>query len=485
MSLKKLFRVVLSNKIVWYMLTRYVTYGLSFIVTMYIASKMGPYYYGIWGFLLLVLNYFNLINWGIPQAVQVFLIQNKKDNSVCFDYEKTGFYLMLIASLGCLFLAIYYAFGGIEIAHKFNGGFLFYVVCICGLLNYVNLFYSKIYRARNRLFEISFQQTSVVVLMFLSMFWFEKESLLYAIVFCYLLSYFMSTCLYLFAGGANRKGKFKSYYAKDILKKGIFLFLYNSGFYLIIVSTKTLVSLSYSIEEFGLFAFAYLLGHAVFQLLEAFSFLLTTKLLYKYRSNVIEQVLSTISLIRTNFVVAFHGVMYLAMLCFPLLLKFLPQYVSALQVIYLSCLTMLLYTNSFGYSTFLVARNREKELAFISISTLFINLLLGLLLIKFFHVSFEYVILATMFAYFYYAILCVYYGRKTLGVSCKLWIILKDCFPLNLLIPFLSAVLFTFVNNSNLIFLPVLLFLIFNVKNLLSIYSSFKRILYHPNIIDV
>lgn len=485
MKVKVLLNVLMSNKIMWYMLTRYLTYGISFIVTMYIASKMGPYYYGIWGFLLLMLNYFNLINWGVPQAVQVFLVQNKENELRCANYEKTGMYLITLISIGCIAIAIYYRFGGFEIANKYNLGFLFYLICLCGILNYFNLFYSKIYRVRNRIFEISFQQTSVVVCMVIVLLFYSGEELLCALVICYFVAYFLSLCLYLFNGGSRFDGYFVREYAKEISQKGIFLFMYNSGFYLIMVSTKTLVSSSYSVEEFGYFSFAYLLGHAVFQLLESFSFLLTTKLLDRYRSDNVKIVLSTIKLIRVNFVALFHGVMYLAMLFFPLFLCIVPKYKDTIQIVYLCCLTMLLYTNSFGYSTFLMAKNRERDLALISITTLFFNIMLCYLLIIYWKVGYEYAILATMVAYFYYAILCVYFGRKELTVSLNVFVILSDCFPLTLFVPFVSAICIAFLNISSLMFVPIILFIVLNKSVIYGVFSSFKKVLFNPNILDV
>lgn len=467
------------------MLTRYATYALSFIVTMYIASKMGPYYYGMWGYLLLILNYFNVINLGIPQALQVLLIQKKESYIDSCNYEKSGIYLTGILSLGCVLTAIYYYCGGLETAHRYDLDFLFYIICFCGVLNYFNLLYGKIYRTRNYVFELAFQQTSVVLFMFVAMFLAKDKYLLYSLVGCYLISYFLTFLLYSFKGGINYNGNFIGKYAKNIINKGLYLFLYNSGFYLIVISTKTMISVEFSIEQFGLFSFAYLLGHAVYQLLEAFSFLITTKLLDKYNSKDVAVILSTIKLIRINFVALFHGIMYLAMIFFPFLLYLLPKYESTLQLIYLCCMTMLLYTNSFGYSTFLMARNKEKILAFIAVSSLVLNIILGLILIKVFNIGYEYVILATMFTYLYYAILCVYFGRRELNITSNYFDILIDCFPFKLLLPFLSAILIIILNIKFLIVIPLILYLSLNINTIKDIIKSFKKILFNPNIIDV
>lgn len=70
---------ILSNKIVVYMLTRYVVYFVSFLSSLLIAGKLGPYYFGIWGFVLLLINYFHIIDFGIGNSMTVLLVQNKEN----------------------------------------------------------------------------------------------------------------------------------------------------------------------------------------------------------------------------------------------------------------------------------------------------------------------------------------------------------------------------------------------------------------------
>ena len=467
------------------MVTRYATYGLAFIVTLFVAEKMGPRYYGIWSFLLMLFGYFNLINWGVPQSVQVLLLQNKESSIVSSNYEKTGLYIMAIISLSCFLVIGYYWLGGFSIIRNNNLGVYLYAICLCGVFNYFNLYYSKIYRTRNRLLELSFQQSSIVVLMFLSMLFFGGASLLMALVISYVVATCLSMLFYLCGDAADYSGIFISDYAKIIVRKGFLLFLYNSGFYLIMVSTQTMISNNYTLEEFGFFTFSYTLGYAVFQLLDAFAYLITAKLLYRYRSSDMNVVMATIRIIRDNFVSLFHGLTYLAILLFPMLLSFMPHYSNTLQLVCLCCLTMLLYTNSFGYSTMLMARNKEKKLAMIAVSSLVLNVLTGLALIYVFGVSYNYVIVATMIAYIYFAFMCVFWGRKELGGPLRFADFVNDCFPIGLLIPFGGMLLVLFLGFDRLVFLPFVLFVLFNVKTIIRIYNTFKMILFNPNVIDI
>lgn len=478
-------KLVLKNKVMLYMLTRYVTYGMSFFVSMYAANRMGPYYYGIWGYLILLLNYFNLINFGIPQAAQVLQIQNRENLSRRDAFEKSGFVLTGVLGVGVICFALYERIVGIAFFEKYELGNLFYWICLCGIINYFNLYYSKVYRVKNKLLEIAFHQTFVVLLTFVVVFWKEGYPLLQWMLGAYVIAYFVIFLFYSFRGGITLKGEFRFYDCKKIINKGFFLFLYNSGFYFIMISTKTIVSINYTVTEFGYFTFAYLLGHAVLQLLEAFSYLISAKLLNRYRSSDTEVVSSTIRLIRVNYVALFHGIMYLAMIVFPVFIRFVPKYEGTLLMINLACLTMLLFTNSFGYSTFLMARNKERVLAFIAIFSLGINVLLGVFCVNVLQVNYQYTILPTLLTYFIYAYLCVYYGRKELKLNRSIMNVFKDCFPLRLLLPFIVAVIIILCNITYLLCIPFVVYIALNGTTIKEIFHSFKRIFYKPEIVDL
>ena len=161
---------------------------------------------------------------------------------------------------------------------------------------------------------------------------------------------------------------------------------------MIIVSTKTIIGIYYTVEEFGYFTFSYTLAHAALLLLTAFSSLITPKLIDKFHSNDYVQIHSTVRLLRVNYVYLSHGLMYIAMIGFPILLYVLPKYAGALRTINLTALATILYANSFGYSSLLMAQNKEKLIAKNSLISLILNVVLAFVLIKIFHVGYEYVI---------------------------------------------------------------------------------------------
>ena len=483
--MKKIIKHVLTNKIILYLSSRYITYILHFFVSMYIAAELGPSNYGVWSFLFLIYLYFNTIDLGIPHSVQVYLVQNKNDKTVSADYEKTGRTLMGILALSCLTVVLYYSLGGIKDDQELNVGWLLYGMCFCSFMNYFNNLYDRIYRSKNRLFELAFKQTSVVIIIAIAALFFHDEQLLAGLVISYILWSVLSFLVFSFRGGIDYSGHYSRQKASQIMKKGIFLFLFHASFSLIILSTRTLIKIYFPIEEFGIFSFAYVMGHALYNCILAFSTVTITKLLDRFHSSDRDVVISTVSVVRVNYVTLFHGVMYLAIMAFPFIISFMPKYTNALLPMNLCALMMLLYTNSYGYASFLIATNKEKKLAFLGISSLVINILLGLYLINVLHLSYEYVVLATMASYMYYSYLCAYYGRKNIGLSKSFITVLLDGFPLRLLIPFCIAVAVSIYGNQTWTVLPLLVFVMLNIKAIKSICRTIKKLIVNPNIVDI
>lgn len=281
----------------------------------------------------------------------------------------------------------------------------------------------------------------------------------------------------------NENAKFK--YATIIINKGFYLFIYNLCFYLIIISSKTLISIFYTVEEFGFFMFSYTLANAVMLLLEALSFLVIPKLVVRLNSDDPIYVVNNIDVIRNNYVTLAHGSVYIALIFFPLFIMVVPKFQEAYLSLSLLSITVLLYTNSFGYNTYLLARNYEKVVSKISLFSLLSNVFISLGLIYFLNVKFEILIFATIFSYFIYGYLCVYFGKKRLNHNLSFVNVFLDFLPYRLLIPYISAVLFVMLGEPIFNFIPFFIFIIFNFKFLKEIFKTIKQIVNKPDFINI
>ena len=475
----------MTNKVVLYLVTRYMTYAVQFITSIWVAVKLGPFYLGIWGVILLLINYFKLINFGISNSLTVLLVQHKENKKQVDDYVKTALGLLSVLGFCIILFGIYYHLFGISYIDKYRLGNLLYVICFITILEHINNLFMVIYRVMNNLFYVAFYQSVVPLLLFCALFAATGWTLLMFLLGAYVLGNGLSIFFFVRGGLISWKGKFEFVYAKIILKKGLFLFIYNLCFYLIVVSTRTIVSIFYTVEEFGYFTFAFTLANSVLLLLEAFSFVILPKVIDRLTSADPLEIKQVIRKLRVNYISMAHGCIYLALLFFPVLSHFVPKYSSTLAGLQLMALAIMLNTNSFGYGSYLMAQNKEKIIAKMACISVIFNVVCALVAVIVFHIDYIYVIVSTMLAYWVYSSLCVFYAKKNLNEKPGLFKVLNEAFPLRLLIPYLCGIIIVVMNYQYLIFVPLMVFILLNIKTISEIYHTIKRILISPEIVNL
>src|SRR5690606_41162050 len=110
-SLKKLLNKMVSNSLFKYLFTRYLTYFIQFVSAIFIAKSLGPFYFGIYGFILLIINYFRIFDFGISNAVSILLVQNRGNKERESEITTGSFFLVgILGGLFTLFAFYYYFF---------------------------------------------------------------------------------------------------------------------------------------------------------------------------------------------------------------------------------------------------------------------------------------------------------------------------------------------------------------------------------------
>lgn len=476
---------ILSNKIIWYLITRYLTYFIQFVSSIIIAIKLGPYLFGIWGFMLLLLSYFRIIDFGISNATNILIVQNIEDKKKTQSISWNAIYLVSFINVLMLLFYCYYKIFGISFFDKYDINKFFELIILVAIMTNYNVLLMNLYRIQNSLKELTFYQSSIPIIMFILTLILKEEILLdyllYANVFGNII------CLIVFYRGGKIPAlvKFDSQIASAIVNKGFYLFIYSISFYLIILSIKTLISIYYTVQEFGVFSFSYTLGNSVLLFLQALTFIVFPKIVSKLKGDDYLQIRSIIKDIRKSYVSMAFGLVFVFLTIMPFFLDFIPKYKGSFITLALVNLAIVLYTNSFGYGTFLMAQNKERLNAFISLISLIVNLTIALLLILVFNVSFNFVILATIIAYILYTFLCVYFGKKMMGLKEGFLKDFKDCFPNRLLFPYVLAIALSLFNLKYYMFIPLVAFISLNISTIIGIIKKVKVLLFKPDIIDL
>lgn len=484
-NIKDLWRELIHNQVLWYALSRYMITGISFITSLIIAVKLGSYLLGIYGFFLLMRNYFKITNLGIPDSTTILMIQHINEVAEIGNYERNAVALTTFLSFVIVLFGIAHYFFRFNFIIKYEMTWDFYLLCAIAIFTLFNDLFFKIYRVEGRIVELIIYQSIIQLLCFFASLAFEGRTLINVLISCYLVGNIASVVIFICKGYLNLKGVVQLRYIKEISNKGLFLFLFNFLFYLIFMSTRTAVSAYYELAEFGMFTFAYTLSNGVILLIDAIAALLIPKLIDRFNTDNTTVINDTIHLLKINYTYAAYGLAWVLIIAFTILLFFLKNYYDAFDIVIYMSLTVVLQTHSFPFSTLLMAKNKEKQVANCAAISLAVNIALIFIIISVLKLPYQYVILATWISYFLYTFLCIYYCRKLLSDNRGFVSILKEAFPLGLLFPVLCGIIVAVLKIRSLVILPLVLYVLFNLNIFKTLLNSVILLIKSPKIIDI
>lgn len=484
---KNILRKIAQNKIFIYIVSRYGIMGLGFFTSLIIAGKLGPYYFGMYGFILLLLSYFAQLHLGIPNSLNVLLVHNKSNIQKSSAYIINSLFLYVYFAMAIVIVYILYMIFGFSSIKKYDIDPYLPFVCIIAVLEYINGVFLCVLRIKNRINLMSFITSIKTVLNLIVVFLFDGVLLINALVICLVISNVLSItiCYWRKIIPQFRGVIVKRNIQAEILNKGILLFFYNTCFYFIVISIRSIISSNYSVEDFGSFTFSYTIVTAVIMLLEAVYTIMFPKIVDLLSSLDYKRIDHTLKIVRISYVSTSHMLIYMAMIFYPIITNIvMPNYSNSLLSLNLVSLSLLMNANSTGYSTLIIAQNKEKFSAIISITALILNIILANILVRIFNVEYSYVIIATMVTYIYFSFMVVYVGQKIIKSFC--WrIMLSHFFPVRLLLPFVSAVVVSLLQINYLLWIPFVLYAIFNVNDIKNILAYAKVIINNENISDI
>ena len=479
------FIAVFKNKIFWYLASRYMVLGIQFLASIFLAVKLGAYYFGIWSFILLLVNIGSSCNWGIGSAATILLVQNKEDQSLCSRYTFNSLLLVLLTFIPPVLIAGYDRIIGIPVLAKYHLGNLIYAVTAIVLLQYVCNFFINVFRVKNRIVEIIIQQSLWPVCMLLAVFFAQGKNLLTLLTVSYIAALLIPVIIFISKKQVCFTGKPEKSLMKEIAKKGFFLFLYNACFLFIVLTTKLQVSYFYSVQEFGYFAFACALAQGIMLLLDSLIFLLFPKMIDMLKGNDTQKIIAGINLLRKNYILPLHLLFYTVLAVSPVFFYFLPQYAQSYRPFVLILFTLLMYSHCFGYNSYLLAQNKEKEFTAIVFGALILNNMIVYALI-WFNCKFELVILGTLSAYTIYSVIVNCYVLYCLKER-DLKIYIKKNLPADLLTLYIATLLLTIIckNPGHFFAIPLVFFVLLNCSKLKKMCCGALQLLKNDKFINV
>jgi len=459
--------LLFTNKILLFTANRYFCYFLSFIRGILVAKFLGPYFFGIWGFIQLILNYLSYTSLGIGYAVNVELSTNNKN-----DKENIAIIVgnsMLLTFFICLLLiciVILVELSDLKLfpSYSFSQYALFAALIAC--LNHITQVFANIYRAHGFLFRIAISELLLSILTFVCVFIFTGAALIEGLLFAMTSSGIVSIILYLIKRPIQIKWCISSKIAKQLLSKGLSLLFYNMSFYFIMITGRTIVSIFYSVEEMGYFSLANSITSAMLLGLGSITWVLFPKFLWMLRPDVpVNETKLTISKVTIIFSFFAYVIVFGAIMLAPLLFLYLPKYRPLASALNYLLLSQAIFSSCIAYNSIAIARNKQMAVAKVSLMSVSIVAVTGTIL-AFMKVDFTWIACSTLVAICFFSVLQTRLGEKLVGEKIGLIDSFKKILPLNFLLPISVIAIGNLLSYKFTGVIGFITLIIFNYRNL-------------------
>ncbi len=395
--MKKYLLSFFKNEISVFTLVKYFSYFLNFLRVIIAAKILGPFYFGIWGFLNLLVQYLSHTLLGIQYAINLELAIREPDNA---DKEvrmiSSALFLTLVISSIIVFFAFLVNFVGLTIFTEYQFekyGLL--VGLVVALLHFQQVFFN-IYRVYGRLYTIAFAELIVSISMLVVLFLFKGDDLIYTLFVTWIASMFISLLFFLIAPPVRLKVVCFAAESMMLLKVGLPLLIYNLAYYLIVVSSTTILSVFYSVETMGYYTLSNGISNAILLGINAVLWIFFPVFLTRLKEgSTEEETKHLIEKITNNYVAAVFVIFILFLLFSPLLYWGLEKYSPAETTLNLLLVTQIILASNFAANTLSMARRKYLHLTFLSlISTVVVTLFS--LIFAFFNMPYYWIAFSTV-----------------------------------------------------------------------------------------
>ena len=457
MQLKGIF----TSQVSYYILGRYLSYVVLFIVSLLSAKYLDTYYFGIYSFILLLVQYTTYIGHVPVYSLNTILSEKKKKKDLC-EIIWTNSLLTSIVIIGLIItiLSIFLclnAFANYQFHHYF-----FFSVLIIVLAN-LNGLYSNLYRVYGNLWKLLFFQLIIPCGQLFVLFFAKQQKLLSLMLLVTIMANLFALLLFLREVPLKLKLRIKRRVLSIILKRGINLLIYNISFYLIVLSSRTIVAILSTPEQLGSYSLANNLSGAVYMVVGSFAYIYYPKLINSF--SVGNDSNSTILLkkLDNTYVTICYFFNFLSFICIPALVWFLPNYVDMIPNFKLLLFAQLFFNQCFGHTVLLIARKKERRL----ISNAFISIVIVCVCLFFFwifKIHCTYWAVGVLIAALYYLLSTSFSANLVLGNTVPLLSLFKSLFPWRYLIPMLISFSSIIFNATALLMSAFVCFILLNYK---------------------
>jgi O-antigen/teichoic acid export membrane protein len=403
----------MRKKKVYYTASKYVTYGFKFLQSMVIAKYLGPAGLAVYGFAQLIALYISFLHFGIPFSIHTLLsISKNEEREETITYISDGFWFLVFSGIFfCIAGGILILFNP-SLFQKFEFSKYGIMSIVIGINLFIVQFFANIYQVYAQYARVAVNELIGVVLVFVVIFLNRnnESGLLYYTLLVSACCIVINLFFFLYKAPFKILFSIRRKILSTLFEIGIPMLISNVGFYLITISVRTIATYYYSLHEIGLFTFAISISNSVMMGLNAIGWTYYSTVLAN-TSGDIDDAYQYVKKVNRVYNFVLCVTVFAGILLLPFLFYFLPAYKEFYNGITILLLSQIFLSVSFGYSSLLIAQNKQKALAWISFSTLALVILFSSG-VCFFNLSFVYQPVVILLGMFFYSFQICQKGAK-------------------------------------------------------------------------
>lgn len=364
---------------VFFTMLRYITFILQIIRGFLLASSLGPFFFGVYGYITLYQQYLSYTNLGINYSVnsELALLGNiAEEKKKIID---SAFSITLIVTIFLFLFSTIIYFYKVEL-FPFQNSFN-YIFILFGLtvLTHFQQIFVNIFRIEKKLKEIIIGEIFLSSALLVTVFFYQGISLVNAVFYVWILLLLLINLYYYSI--YNNKISFNTDRIISLLKSGFPLLIYAFSYYLMGLILRTLVGFFYPTVIMGYFSFANNITTAVMLGLDTITWIIFPAVITRLS----DENLKNLEL--TNYLVSFTNkivvivllVVLISVLSLPLLFLILPQYNKVESSLLILLINQIVFNSAFVLISLCIARKMHKQIAIISLLSVTISGIISLL----------------------------------------------------------------------------------------------------------
>ncbi len=463
-----------TSPLLLFTLVKYLSYALLFARGFLLAKYLDPYFFGVWGFVTLYQQYIGVTGLGLQYSVNAELaIRDLKNPSKEVNLINTSITITLLVIVALVVGGAFLQLLQVPIFKTENAFSYAFLIFTIGALQHYQQLFANIYRVYNDLKRIALAEIIIVLSTVVVIFFFDKAQLLNAILVSWVIGLLLACLIYVIKAPFRIQLRIFSKESKVLLKTGIPLLVYNFSFYLILMSSRTIISIFYDVETMGLYSFANSITNATLLGINTIAWVFFPMLVDKLKSGVAqEQVYDVIRQMLRLYITIVFLTIFFAVIFSPLIFLYLPKYQAVQSALHILFLTQAIWSIGFVFVTLAIARRKHNQIAILSLISVLCAASLGLIFASF-KLDFFWLAISVLASYLLLTVLVTRYGIKMADLKLLKY---QEVFPLYLVIPFVCFLVGTFAPLGIVWQLAGLgIFLVLNKSNLIYLTKKIKE----------